>query len=189
MAADKTIILIGPICSGKTSVAEIISEKLIIPLCSIDDVRFSYYEEIGYEKEVQDEIKKRDGFRGVYQYWKPFEAHTVVRVMQDYENHVIDFGGGHSVYEEEKLLEKIKGALEKFQHVFLLLPSPDDEESVKVLNQRLREFTTDQEVLDVNEHFIRHPSNKVLAKQVVYTNGKSIEDVADEIMSRYTKQM
>lgn len=32
MAADKTIILIGPTCSGKTSAAEIISEKLTIPL-------------------------------------------------------------------------------------------------------------------------------------------------------------
>ncbi|MEC2055870.1 hypothetical protein P9F83_11585 [Peribacillus psychrosaccharolyticus] len=93
--------MIGPTCSGKTSAAEIISEKLTIPLCSIDEVRFSYYEEIGYEKEVQDEIKKRDGFSGVYQYLKPFEAHTVLRVVH-YENHVIDFGGGHSVYEKEK---------------------------------------------------------------------------------------
>lgn len=102
MAADKTIILIGPTCSGKTSAAEIISEKLTIPLCSIDEVRFSYYEEIGYEKEVQDEIKKRDGVSGVYQYWKPFKTHTVLRVVQDYENHVIDFGEGHPVYENEK---------------------------------------------------------------------------------------
>ncbi|WP_257141260.1 adenylyl-sulfate kinase [Priestia megaterium] len=47
----KTIILIGPICSGKTTVAEIISNKLDIPQCSIDDVRFDYYKEIGFSKE------------------------------------------------------------------------------------------------------------------------------------------
>ncbi|WP_269104918.1 hypothetical protein [Peribacillus psychrosaccharolyticus] len=41
----------------------------------------------------------------------------------------------------------------------------------------------------MNEHFIKHASNKVLAKHVVYTNGKSIEDVADEIMSSFHKQM
>ena len=62
MKVDKTIILIGPICSGKTSVAEIISKRLNIPHCSIDDVRFSYYEEMGYKKEIQEEIKKREGF-------------------------------------------------------------------------------------------------------------------------------
>lgn len=68
----------------------------------IGKINYSTYEETGYEKEVQDEIKKRDGFSGVYQYLKPFEAHTVLRVVQDYENHVIDFCGGHSVYENEK---------------------------------------------------------------------------------------
>lgn len=67
--------------------------------------------------------------------------------------------------------------------------SCSDEESVKVLNNRLRESTTDQDVLAMNEHFIKHASNKVLAKHVVYTNGKSIEDVADEIMSTFHKQM
>lgn len=59
----KPVILIGPICSGKTTVGEIISNKLDIPQCSIDDVRFDYYKEIGFSKEQQERIRKKMVFK------------------------------------------------------------------------------------------------------------------------------
>lgn len=64
----KPVILIGSICSRKTTVAEIISNKLDTPQCSIDDVRFDYYKEMGFSKEQQERIRQRDGFKGVYTY-------------------------------------------------------------------------------------------------------------------------
>ncbi|MFL1677043.1 hypothetical protein [Paenibacillus dendritiformis] len=41
------IILIGPILTGKSTLADILSQKLGYPRCSVDDVRWKYYEEIG----------------------------------------------------------------------------------------------------------------------------------------------
>ncbi|MEH7459515.1 shikimate kinase [Bacillus pseudomycoides] len=179
---QKTIILIGPICSGKTSVAEIISNQLHIPQCSIDEVRFEYYKEIGFSQERQKEIREQKGFKGVYQYWKPFEAHSVQRVLEDYPNHVIDFGGGHSVYEDDNLLKKVQFTLNLHKNVFLLLPSANVDESVKTLNERLHTITDNKDVFKINEHFITHKSNKLLAKHVIYTNGKSVKEVADEVI-------
>ena len=46
------IILIGPVGTGKSTLGELLSEQLGIPQCSIDDVRWDYYKEIGYDEEV-----------------------------------------------------------------------------------------------------------------------------------------
>jgi adenylate kinase family enzyme len=62
------IILIGPMCSGKSTLAEAISKKTGVPRCSMDDVRFHYYKENGFSEERQREIKNRGGFEAVYKY-------------------------------------------------------------------------------------------------------------------------
>ncbi|UHA75264.1 shikimate kinase [Paenibacillus sp. 481] len=179
---QKTIILIGPICSGKSTVAEIISNKLNIPQRSIDEIRFEYYKEIGFSADKQQEIREKEGFKGVYQYWKPFEAHCVKRILDDFPDHIIDFGGGHSVYEDEMLLQQVQAVLQPYANIFLLLPSEDVEESVRVLNERLRHVTDDPAVVELNEHFITHKSNKTLAKHMIYSNGKSADEVAEQII-------
>ncbi|MED4287485.1 shikimate kinase [Priestia megaterium] len=179
---EKPVILIGPICSGKTTVAEIISNKLNIPQCSIDDVRFDYYKEIGFSKEQQERIREKEGFKGVYTYWKPFEVHAVKRVLEDYPTYIHDFGAGHSVYEDESLLQKAQVILEKYENIFLLLPSSDINESINTLTERLSKITDDKSVYELNEHFIRNKSNRILSKHTIYTNRKSAEEVAQQII-------
>lgn len=63
-----------------------------------------------------------------------------------------------------------------------MLPSSDINESVNTLAERLSKFTDDQSVFKLNEHFIKHKSNRILPKHVIYTNGKSAEEVAQQII-------
>ncbi|WP_211746629.1 hypothetical protein [Paenibacillus sp. Marseille-Q4541] len=73
-------------------------------------MRWRYYEEIGYSKEKEKELRQQFGFEEVYKYWKPFEAYAVTQILKEYDNHVIDFGAGHSVYEEqcaEEVIERL----------------------------------------------------------------------------------
>ncbi|WP_010530588.1 shikimate kinase [Lentibacillus jeotgali] len=177
-----TIILIGPICAGKSTVAEIISNKTGIPQRPMDDLRFDYYEEKGFSKETQNRIHENDGYMAMYAYWKPFEAHAVKRVLDDYPNCIHDFGAGHSVYEDEVLFKEVKNVLDKYDNIFLLLPSQNEKESINVLNARLKDQTTNNDIYKLNEHFVKHTSNKFLAKHIVYTNGSSPEEVADKII-------
>lgn len=155
----------------------------------MDDLRFDYYREIGFSKKKQDEIRKTDGYEAMYKYWKPFEAHAVKRVLEDYPNHIHDFGAGHSVYEDEHLLKKVKDVLDNYKNVFLLLPSQKEQESMSILNERLQGITTNNSVYELNEHFIKHKSNKLLAKHVIYTKGRSIEDIAEKIIKISTNNL
>lgn len=172
----KDIILIGPVGVGKSTIGKLLSEKLLIPQASLDDIRWDIYKEVGYDFELADMIISTEGFLGIYKYWKVFEAHSVERVLAIYPNHIHDFGAGQSVYEDEKLFKRVKAVLEPYPNVILLLPSKDKDKSLKCLLERT-EF-------EYNDLFINNTCNEELAKIVVYTEGKSPDETCEEIISR-----
>lgn len=172
----KDIILIGPVGAGKSTIGEMLSSKLNMPQCSMDKIRRSIYDEIGYDQELVKQIDEKEGFLGVYRYWKPFEAYAVKTVLARYQGYIHDFGAGHSVYEDPKLFEEVKKALDDYINVVLLLPSPDKERSRKILFKR--------KGFEFNYLFIDNPSNEKLAKIVIYTEGKTEEDVCNEILEK-----
>lgn len=191
MQTNPTIILIGPMCAGKSTIAKMLAERLGIRRYELDSLRDSYYDEIGYDKELASQIANgEEGMMGLIKYWKPFEAHAVERALSEYENCVLDFGAGHSVHEDENLFTRVQNALAPFDHVILLLPSPNLDESLDILNARFSELLerevgkVDPKLLDLNEHFVKHPSNQRLAKMTIYTQGKSPEETCDDILEK-----
>ena len=179
MSSD--IILIGPIGVGKSTLGNLLADALDIPQCPMDQYRWDYYKEIGYDEEFARKLSEKIGFWALYMYWKEFECYAVERLLSEHSNCVIDFGAGHSVYEIGTHFSRVEKALQPYENVVLLLPSPDPDESVRILNERQGKKQPDE--MDINEHFIRHHSNRDLAKIVVYTDGKTPEETRDEILS------
>jgi shikimate kinase len=177
---NSEIILIGPIGSGKTTIAELLYERTMLPHRSMDLLRWTYFEEIGYDRHTASEKFTEGGFWELYRYWKPFEAHAVKRILEDFNECVFDFGGSQTVYEDEELFEKVRGLMEPYPHVVLLMPTPDQDESIHTLHARNTYASDDQWA--VNEHFVRHHSNYDLAKHIVYTEGKTPEDTCAEVL-------
>jgi shikimate kinase len=185
-----TIILIGPLGAGKTTVGHLVAEKLNLPFCSIDTVRGDYYQNVGYDQALASQIAASDqGLQGVLRYSKPFEAQMVEKVLAEHHG-VIDFGASNSVYEDEDLLAQVEHALAPYPNVILLLPSPDLEESVEILKNRLTRMLTEagkeftDELFELNTYFVQHPSNQRLAKLVMYTKDKTPENICDELVQK-----
>ena len=174
------VILIGPIGAGKTTLGRLLAAALSLPQVSMDEVRFNYYREIGYDDAIAKQRFTDGGFWGLYQYWKPFEAYAVERLLTEHAECVVDFGAGHSVYEDEALFSRVKEALAPHPNVILLLPSADVETSLRVLRDRRPDLLDMQP--DINEHFITHASNYELAKFIVYTADRTPEDSCAEIL-------
>ena len=179
MSSD--IILIGPIGVGKSTLGKLLADALDIPQCPMDQCRWDYYKEIGYDEEFARKLSEKIGFWALYMYWKEFECYAVERLLAEHSNCVIDFGAGHSVYEIGTHFSRVEKALQPYENVVLLLPSPDPDESVRILNERQGKTQPDE--MDINEHFIRHHANRDLAKIVVYTDGKTPAETRDEILS------
>jgi hypothetical protein len=173
--------LIGPIRSGKSTIAALLAEEWGVPQISLDEVCWQYYEELGFVRGEAGSLGP-DGMIA-----SRFNLHAVERTLADHRHCVIDLGAGHSVYRDDASLAQLEHAFALYPNVFLLLPSADLDKSSAVLrarnvtNEWLRGFT-EQHGYDPNEHFLRHPSNFRLARFVVYTEGKSPEETRDEIL-------
>lgn len=176
------IILIGPVGIGKSTIAELISMKTGLLRRSLDELRWHYYDEICCDRGLARQKWITEGFWGLYRYWKPFEAYAVKRILEDFDDCIFDFGGGHSVYEDEALFEQVRTLLSPYPNVVLVIPSPDRDESIRILNER-NNFGSDSQ-REVNEHFIRHPSNYDLAKHIVYTRDKEPKEICEEILKQ-----
>lgn len=174
------VILIGPPGAGKTTIGRLLSARLDLPQVSLDALRWDYYAEWGYDNRLASDIHEHLGFAGLYRYWKPFEAYAVERILAEHHAGIIDFGAGHSVFEDDALFDRVQRVLAPYKHVILLQPSPDLQESVRILNERPR---TTFEGEDLNRHLIDHPSNRSLARAVFYTEGRTPAETRDEILS------
>ena len=176
------VILIGPMSAGKTTIRKLLAEQLGASQCEMDDLRWGYYKEIGYnDQEIQKQRDPNDGVWGIYRLWKPFEIHALERILADHPAGVISLGGGHSVYEDEGFLARAKEALSSFPNVVLILPSADAEESLGILRERMADAP--QDIIDLNTHFVRHRSNRELAKHIVYTKGKTPDETCQELIT------
>ena len=158
-----------------------LAERLGLPYCSVDGVRWAYYQEVGYDKTLASLIAASDqGIQGVLRYSKPFEARMVEMVLADHHG-IIDFGASNSVYDDKKLLARVERVLAPYPNVILLLPSPDMDELAKISRDRLtrkltnegREFT--DELFELNETFVKHSANHRLAKLVIYTKTERLK--------------
>lgn len=186
----ETVIIIGPMTVGKTTVSELVAAQLGIPHVELDGVCRSYYEEAGYNRARAEELLAFQGETAFVKYAAPFHAHAVQRVIEDHAGCVLDFGAGHVVHDDPSLFERVRAALAPHPNVILLLPSADMDESIAILHDRIlkrvAEYAEEGEdyswAVDENKRFILHPSNTRLAKATVYTKDKSPVEVCKEIV-------
>src|ERR1700709_1839632 len=110
---DKTIILIGPEGSGKSTIGKLIADSEMKELYSLDRHRDELYAPYGYDKALADKIYDEQGLWSFYEHWKTFEFQAVSHILQnaskegdEFHGKILDFGAGHSVYENPEQLAK-----------------------------------------------------------------------------------
>lgn len=180
MRTRDEIILIGPVGAGKSTIGALLATALGLPQVSLDDIRFDYFRELGYDEAFGRRLREEEGFPALVNYWKPFEAHAVERVVADHRDCVFDFGAGYTVHEDPVLFERVRMALAPFRNVVLLLPDPEVATSQAIMESYDPYVARDREI---NLHFLSHPSNKLLAKQVVYWRGLTPEQTRDKVLA------
>jgi shikimate kinase len=189
-AEMKQVVLIGPMAAGKSSVAWRLSERTGQRNVPLDQVRWFYFFRAGFDLIEQERRVKEHGSPARLAYWKPFETYAVERVLADFPDAIIDFGAGYTVQDEEGLFARIQAALAPVPHVILLLPSPDLDESLAILTERLPQGMQPEdreEMVCDNRHFLMSPCNAFLAKATVYTGRRPVEEVSEEVLTLIKK--
>jgi hypothetical protein len=186
------IVLIGPLSAGKTSVALYLSERLSLLYYPMDRIKWYYRFKNGYDIARGTKILRTYGFAALLKYASPFfSLKDIENFLNEFSGGILDFGASQSFFDDDNLLAEASRILQPFRNIVLLLPSPNLEESIEVLSQRIRERYREKErtpevvksYVDVNRQFVLHKSNSLIAKYVVYTGGKNIEETGEEIIN------
>jgi hypothetical protein len=178
-----SIILIGPVRTGKTTLVLQLASDLGLPRQSLDELRWSYYREIGFDFAYSKALEETGRYNDRRLYWSKHDPHAIQRILEDYgEGHVIDFGASHSLHEDATQLEVVRRILAPHPYVVLLLPCRDPMQSLQVLNER-RGGPHLLYGFDLNKRMLLHRSNYQLAKQVLYNHGKTVAETSEELMA------
>lgn len=175
---------------GKSSVSKILSKKLSLARCPVDHIRAFYYLKNGLNLEIEEKLRQGENFEAYVSFIRPYEIDAVEKILkdEDFKNRIIDFGAGHTFYEDSDSILRVKNAFAGIDNVILLIPSESAEESTEILNIRLQEDEVDERKLAshilVNEKFIKSHLNQDLAKITIYTKDKTVEEIADEIIRK-----
>lgn len=173
------VVLIGAIGVGKSTVAPLVAERLGREVVDLDDLRGEFYATLDYDNAHADELAQRDGVLALLQYWKPFELALVEHVV-GLPDAVLDFGAGHSHFDDPEQFRRAAAALAP-HHVVLLEPVTDVDESLRLLEARAPEEYRGV-VVELNENFLRSASNRALADHIVETGARTPVELATTIV-------
>lgn len=169
--------------AGKSTVGKLLAEKLALPQISLDDLRWDYYREIGYDETLAQEIRQKGGFLALVAYWSLFNSHAVERILAEHSNCVFDFGAGPLIFDNSIQQTQIENALKPYANVIRLLPSPDLDKSINILQKRGQHLQgTNAQGFDWSTFFVKHAANRQLAKYQLFTDGSTPTETCAEIL-------
>lgn len=173
-----SILLIGGMATGKTTVARYLSEKTKLPYISIDAFKDKYLDnDSSYSFEKQLEIRKEKGYFGEMEYLLPFLHKALDYFLSNMDKpFIIDFGALSTIKLEDKTINEIK----EFQNIFLL------HSEIGVSNRR--EIDKDSELDKIYSETNENPINFLLTDKIVTIDNKKPEDIGDEILSKINKK-
>ena len=162
---EESIILIGPSGTGKSTVAEELRKKTGMKRLCLDVIA-NRARDTGF----MNNFKNADEFNSY------MISKTLERVKKEGSYGIVDFGAGHSVYDDQEIFEKVKSMLKPFKNIVLLLPDKDEEKSLNIMKSRATGDIRD------NKKLFESPSNKELATITVYGNNRQPLEIAEEVM-------
>ena len=166
----KTIILIGPQGAGKSTVSRILREF------------YPYMDRISLDnRDKYASIYKK---RRLFKDYKNFELTLTGCLLSSLKKpSIIDFGAGHSVYEDPALDEKLRKMCSYFPNIYLLIPSRDEDASLKTLAKRLNLKPEDRKYKEI-KRFLGLRNNERIATHIIYESGKNPMNIAEEIVDK-----
>ena len=164
---EESILLIGPSGAGKSTVAEELKKITGMPRLCLD-----------YVANNDRKLGVAKNFNSSEEYNLYMLKKVLSIAKKEGKPGIVDFGAGHSIYDNTIIFNDVKKILKKFKNIVLLLPSVDVNKSLEIMSQR---STGD---ISSNKKFLISHCNRELATLVEYENGRKPREIAESIINR-----
>ncbi len=187
---NRSIILIGPIGVGKSTISKIIQKQnsefglVHMPLDKTSEFYLNYY---GYDILKGRELYKEGRYQDYLNYRQPFNFQYIKRIFDNIDRpYLLEFGGSDTITSTEEEKEELKSLFREFKNIVLLLPSKNKICSEQILEQRLIELGEDERKISflkfVNKSLFQDSFYEEVATFTVYTEGKTPEETVSEVL-------
>lgn len=178
-------VLIGPVCTGKSSVARCLAEAYGLERHDLDTVMNEYFGRSPcFDADTYNTLMDRDGAAAAYEYSGDALVWSLRQYLSDNSGGVFDIGAGYTSHRRQELNVQTRAALGQFRDVVLLMPDRDPERSLDILRTRLGEVRGHSWTLDGFDYlrfWVTSGHYEALASLVVYSDSRTPEAVAEEI--------
>lgn len=166
---EKSILLIGGMAIGKSTVSEILSEKLNMELISSDAKKDEFLLSIpDYSFEKQLQIRKEYGFNAEANYLLSYLELTLNNILDSLNvPTIIDIGALNTTKLDMLSISKLK----KFKNIILL--KSDNLENIL----KRRNVLPNSELASVYIKTHRNPNNEFLCTQIICVDNKTPEEI------------
>lgn len=194
MVNKESIILIGPLATGKSTLAVHLSEMSGHKNYPIDRLKWYYRFKNGYDFAKGRSMLIEEGFAAYVNYAELFFSIKELEVILEEFKGILDLGATDTFSEDIKREKRLKEIFAHFPNIFLILPSPSNEINVSILSERIQkrykshEFKNDisTSYLEVNNKIIYSKLNQEIARHVVYTENRDLSEICNEILDKVT---
>lgn len=184
------IILIGPLATGKSFIAEKLS--LATGLCKhpVDKLKWYYRHKNGYNLSTSTQILRTQGFEALISFaQKYFGPNDLENLLHTFCG-IVDLGATDTHCQDLSQLQRLIDVFNPFKNIFLILPSANERKTIEILEERLIKRYEHNDLkrpvlasyLKMNRLFIQSESARLLAKHVIYVEDKSTNEIVHEIL-------
>ena len=106
----RPVVLIGPVCVGKSVAGALVAERLGREFIEADRVCSQIYAERGWSPARFAEVKACRGAEAAYDDFEAFAAASACQVLYGYLGAVIAMGAGHTHYRSRQRHEEVLAA-------------------------------------------------------------------------------
>lgn len=178
------VVFIGPAFAGKTTLVRLVAPEFELCAVDLDEIADGYYREVRRGVDEFLERAARTDFESAYRWWQQGHPHAVKRVLEDHPDAMVALGAGHTYYLDDTLFASVAALLQD-RYPILVLPSPDLNESIRILRARAIDSSGSDwrhGGIDLIERWVRDPANHMLASWTVYTEDRPPSETAQHIV-------
>lgn len=181
-----SIIIMGPVCVGKTTLSRAVAETTGLKLLPLDLIQWYYYAKMNMDLSLYSRLRVSKNIKAFLYFLDNYKKRFVEKVFDEFDNCVFDFGAMHSFFVYEDNI-KWFNQIVKNSNCYLLLPDDNFKICLLTLNHRIELRYNYKEQMQfpkqLNEFYFSKIDSSLFGSKIIFQNISSDKEALETIIT------